>query len=388
VPLKVDKRDKKVFALLACVVLLLVVIAALLKPSGDDDQAFPSSYSTAKGGAKAAYELLQALGIPAERWSGTPETLPANSQKYVLVLAEPSAVNPKEAAAIRKFVSGGGRVLVTGNWASVLFTQLRIVSAPIGKDSWRSYHALFPSDVSRGASEITMRERFSMVSRPGQAIFGDNDYSAVVVQYPYGSGEVIWWADTVPLSNAGIQKRGNMELLLNTLGNGSRTVLWDEYFHGTAASLWSYMKGTPVTWGILQLGILFTAVLFTYSRRHGPIFVPIEPSRMSPLEFVENLGFLYERARGAQISVDVALRTFRLKMNRFGLSPNASLNEIANTIAARSTVRGTDVLETLKACESALSNSKLKSFEALRLVRLLHSYSQQLDDLSLKKEKP
>ena len=385
-PLTMDQRDKKVFAVLAGLLLLLIVVAALVNPSKEEDEGFPSSYSSSRGGAKAAYELLQSLGIQVERWSGTPETLPSDSQKYVLVLAEPSAAKPREAAAIRKFVSTGGRVLVTGNWASVLFTELRIVSAPIAKNSWRSYHALFPSDISRGTPQISMRERFSMASRPGQAIFGDNDYTAVVVQYPYGSGEVIWWADTVPLSNAGIRQPGNMELLLNTLGNGNRIVLWDEYFHGGSASLWSYMKGTPVTWGILQLGIVFTAVLFTYSRRHGPVFIPVEPSRLSPLEFVENLGFLYERARGAQITVDVALRSFRLKMSRIGLSPNASFNDISDHVCTRSTLSKLDVLATLDACEAALSNSKLTSSEALRLVRQLHSYSHELDD-PRKKEK-
>ena len=177
-----------------------------------------------------------------------------------------------------------------------------------------------------------------------------------------------------------------MELLLNTLGNGNRIVLWDEYFHGGSASLWSYMKGTPVTWGILQLGIVFTAVLFTYSRRHGPVFIPVEPSRLSPLEFVENLGFLYERARGAQITVDVALRSFRLKMSRIGLSPNASFNDISDHVCTRSTLSKLDVLATLDACEAALSNSKLTSSEALRLVRQLHSYSHELDD-PRKKEK-
>ena len=149
VPLTMDQRDKKVFAVLAGLLLLLIVVAALVNPSKEEDEGFPSSYSSSRGGAKAAYELLQSLGIQVERWSGTPETLPSDSQKYVLVLAEPSAAKPREAAAIRKFVSTGGRVLVTGNWASVLFTELRIVSAPIAKNSWRSYHALFPSDISR-----------------------------------------------------------------------------------------------------------------------------------------------------------------------------------------------------------------------------------------------
>jgi hypothetical protein len=387
VPLKLSKADKKLFAVLAFFLLLLVGVTALLKSSEEEDEGFPSSYSTSRNGAKAAYELLQSLGIQVERWSGSPETLPADPKKYVLVLAEPVGAKGKEGAAIRKFVTGGGRVLVTGMWASKLFGELRPVSAAIAKESWRSYRALSPSDISRGTPEIRMRERYTIVSRPGQAVYGDKDTSAVVVQYPYGSGEVIWWADTIPLTNAGIRQLGNMELLLNTLGNGNRIVLWDEYFHGASASLWSYMKGTPVTWGFLQLGILLTAVLFTYSRRHGPIFVPIMPSRLSPLEFVENLGFLYERARGAQITVDVALRRFRLQLTRFGLPTNSSLGDIARTVSTRTSISQSEVLHTLAECETAGSNSKLESSEALQLVRQLHSYAEELSHPPYKKEK-
>lgn len=385
-PLRLESSETKLFAVLGALVLALVVLGGVLKSSEEEEEEqFPSSYSTARGGAKAAYELLQALGFKTEHWTGAPETLAGMGKGHALVMAEPVSVQPQEREAVRKFVASGGRVLVTGRWATVLFPEIRPYAASIAKRSWRTYRALAPSDTTRGAPSISMGESFVAVSRPGEAMYGDSDTSAVVVRFSYGSGEVIWWAEAVPLTNAGIGAPGNMELLLNSLGDRKLTVLWDEYFHGASTPLWSYVRGTPVTWGLLQLGILFCAVLFTYSRRHGPIIVPLEASRLSPLEFVDNLGYLYERARGAQITLDVALQRFRFQVMQSGLRSSASLPDIAAAVAARTGVAAAEVLGTLQACEQGSVNRKLTNSEALALVQELHSYSVDLT-LSGKKE--
>lgn len=377
-PLRLESSETKLFAVLGALLLALVVLAGILKSSEEEEEQFPSSYSAARGGAKAAYELLQALGFKTEHWTGAPETLASMGKGHVLVLAEPVSVRPQEREAVRKFVAYGGRVLVTGRWATVLFPEVRPFAASIAKRSWRTYRALAPSDITRGAPSISMGESFVAISRPGEAMYGDSDTSAVVVRFSYGSGQVIWWADAVPLTNAGIRAPGNMELLLNSLGDRKLTILWDEYFHGASTPLWSYLKGTPVTWGLLQLGILLCAVLFTYSRRHGPIIVPPEASRLSPLEFVENLGYLYERARAAQITVDVALQRFRFQVMQSGLRSSASLPDIAGAVAARTGAVASEVLRTLQACERASVNPKLTNSEALALVQELHSYSVDL----------
>ena len=91
--------------------------------------------------------------------------------------------------------------------------------------------------------------------------------NSVVVSYSYGKGQVIWWAAATPLSNAGIRQTGNLNLFLNSVGPpGERRVLWDEYFHGRRGSLWTYFAGTPISWGMAQLGLFAVALLLTFAR--------------------------------------------------------------------------------------------------------------------------
>ena len=76
---------------------------------------FPSSYSSQWAGAKAAFLLLQEQGYRVERWEKSPEDLPGNSEGALLILAEPTERGSEsERMAIRRFVSGGGRVLAMG----------------------------------------------------------------------------------------------------------------------------------------------------------------------------------------------------------------------------------------------------------------------------------
>ena len=142
-----------------------------------------------------------------------------------------------------------------------------------------------------------------------------------MVAWRMGAGEILWWAGATPLTNAGLSRAGNLRLFLNTVSNAAPlTVYWDEYFHGQRASLWSYFEGTPVPWGILQAFVIALAVLFTYSRRSGPIVKPAPVSRLSPLEFVDTVGSLYQSARAGSVAVAVSYRRLRFQLSqRMGL---------------------------------------------------------------------
>ena len=122
-----------------------------------------------------------------------------------------------------------------------------------------------------------------------------------------------------PLTNAGIVRAGNLELFLNSMAGPSGeplSIYWDEYFHGARGSLWSYIAATPLPWGMLQIALLMLALMFTFSRRSGPIVQPAAVSRLSPLEFVETMGGLYQRAHAAPIAVAAAYRLLRLELIR------------------------------------------------------------------------
>ena len=202
--------------------------------------------------------------------------------------------------------------------------------------------------------------------------------NAVVISYKSGAGEVIWWAAATPLTNAGVREAGNMELLLNSVGDPGTRVLWDEYFHGSRPGLWADVSDTPLPWAVAQAGVFLLAVLFTFSRRSGPLRPLIEPSRLSPLEFVETLGGLYQSAHANQVALEVSYQRFQyLLKKRLGL-PGQPAAEMAQAVNLRLRYDRPNFTTTLARCEHAVGDPSLQEKEAIELVQALNDYSRDL----------
>jgi hypothetical protein len=304
----------------------------------------------------------------------------------VLVLAEPSEeATDDEKMDIRRFVSGGGRVLALGGAAASLVPDAKAIEIPDWNLQSKTYHALVPSPLTRNAPEITMIAPDDWTARgtsqeSGQLGVYGSAAKPVVVSYRVGSGEVIWWASSSPLSNGLIREKENLAFFLNAVGPASTRVLWDEYFHGARASLGSYFAETPLPWAGLQIGLAFLAAVFTFSRRAGPMRVPATESRLSPLEFVETLGDLYESAHASPAAVGVAYQRFRTSLSRkLGVATKAKLPELAHAAAGRFGWPEDALLDTLARSERAMRSIQLEDKEALELVRQLHDYSDRLE---------
>jgi hypothetical protein len=383
-PSVLDARDiRLLIGAVAVMVLLLGLTYAISPPPAQQSIGFPSSYSTEWAGAKAAFLLLQNLGYDAERWDESPENLPPESAGTVLVLAEPlEGGSASERAAIRRFVTNGGRVLAIGSSAAQLVPDAAATDAPEWDPRALTYPALVPSPLTRDAPEITMVSPDIWTSTDSSRlwVYGDDD-KPVVVSYRVGLGEVIWWASASPLSNGSIRDKGNLALFLNSIGpSSSSTVLWDEYYHGARGSLLSYFAKTPLPWAGLQIGIALLAVLFTFSRRSGAVYVPVGESRLSPLEFVETLGDLYRSAHASPAAVAVAYRRFRFALSRKLAAPaNVKLPELCHAAAGRFGWPESSLLDTLARSERAMRSINPDEREALYLVRQLHEYSASLE---------
>jgi hypothetical protein len=208
-------------------------------------------------------------------------------------------------------------------------------------------------------------------------LYGKADEEAVV-SWHIGKGEVIWWAGATPLTNAGISRADNLNLFLNSLG-ARPFIYWDEYFHGQRASLASYVENTPVIWACAQLLIAACAILFTFSRRSGPVVPPRTPSRLSPLEFVDTMGDLYRHAGASSIPVDVSRRHLRLELaRRLGLPSQTSDPDLAGAAAERLGFDGAALNEALHQAAAASAIQKLPTAQALGLVQGLERFAEQL----------
>jgi len=380
-----DAGDRTLLIVAGVLLVLISFAAVLFVPqggAGGSTSGFPSSYSAASDGAKAAYLLLGELGYRTERWSSPPSELPDPASNVVLVLADP-VLPPfsEETAEIQRFVRRGGRVVVTGARGALLVKTPEIAATSMEWGEAKEFPALLPGPISRRAPQISMQSWIR--SKAGQAggveYYGDGQGGSVV-SFRRGKGRLVWWADSLPLTNYGLTQASNLELFLNSVGEpkGGR-VLWDEYYHGQRSGLWTYLSRTPVPWGLVQAAVLVGAVILTYSRRSGPVSAPVKESRLSPIEFVETVGDLYARKRSAAGALEIAYRRFRsLLAKRFGLAPEASLEKIGPAIRERFGSTEPELAPVLAQCEAILGAGKDDEAAVLKLIQELHNQTHRL----------
>lgn len=377
-PLKLNPKDRKLL-LGGAIVFVLMVTAALFFGGETQNIEVPTTYSTGSGGAKAAYLLLEQSGYNVQRWERPMAELPDQSEK-VLIIAEPSEAPTRAGReGLEKFLSNGGHVVAAGMFAGIFLPEGGSVPDPIAGMTWKKISARVPSAITRAAPEITLSpEAFWISKKMAVPLYGDGD-KVMVVRYTYGKGEVLWWASATPLTNAGLKEPGNMEFFLACLGGRDKQILWDEYIHGYRQTLAASVAHSQVKWLLMQLLIVSVAVLLTFSRRSGPVFPATAEVRLSPLEFVNTLGGLYERARAASVAVDVCYQRFRYWLTRrLGLAGNAPVQELERAVRERWQLPAEEFGSTLRTCESARYHSELSEREALKLVQKIHGYAVKL----------
>jgi hypothetical protein len=383
-PHALDTRDRKLLIGAGALLTILIVATTYLSPKQRSASSiYPSSYSGDWHGAKGPYLLLQNLHYHVERWEQSPTELSGNPRSEVLVLAGPTQTpSPEEKSAIFEFLQQGGRIVASGSGAAKLLPDAPPLSQSYAIEETTKFPALLPSPLMRGAPEISMFPPDDWQPKsPEQLVVYGNDETAAVITYQVGKGQVIWWGNSAPLTNGRIRESGNLPLFLNSVGppEGLR-VLWDEYFHGAHGSLWNYIARTPLVWGAVQFGIMFLAIVATYSRRQGPIGNPAKVSRLSPLEFVETLGDLYSSAHAGSAAVRIAYQRLRFQLTRqLGLPPNAPDADLAHSVSKALAWNEQEISATLTRAERATTSAKVSDADALQLVQEMFDYTSRLE---------
>jgi hypothetical protein len=404
-PQALDSADRKLLIAAGVLLLAVLIASSIVGPQEMTGSAsFPSSYSPAWGGAKAAFLLLQQLGYRAERWERPSTDLSAvasvdDSSNEILVLSQP-AQPPSEAErfALREFLERGGRLLATGAAAADFLPQAGGFEQSNDEVPIQHFAPSSPSPLAQGAPEITMAPPDRWQPTPSQQVVYGNDRTAAVITYAVGKGRVIWWAAATPLTNGNIRDSGNVALLLNSI-NPSHVppadvrVLWDEYHHGVHGSLWSYFARTPLPWGVAQFGLVFAAILATYSRRSVPPRSQAVRSRLSSLEFIETMGDLYQSAHAGSAAVRIQYQRLRFLLTRqLALPANLGSAELARSAGQQMGWEQVPLQSTLARAERIMAiadsrsrrrtNSRLgraADAEALSIVQELFDYCARIE---------
>jgi hypothetical protein len=381
------KSDRKLLLILTGIMVVLIAGVSILSPTAADKDPRPTSYNAAPGGAKAAYLILEDLahsqGRSISRWKQPLHELSnLQADRTTLILAEPRyAATDRNtfAADIKSFLEHGGRVLTTDSAGALLL--------PGG--------AVKPRGMLRGGLCESTPEGPGALARSGQVEFDEHDQwdgegpqyrvqqrcgaEAVVVSYAVGKGEALWWTSASPLSNSGLKHDANLRLLLASVGEG-RDVVFDESLHEEIIpSLWDTAKGLPLGWLSLQAIALFVLLVLSFSRRRGPLRMPVTLPRSSPVEFAESMGDLYEKGRATSAATEAARRRLLRVLTREAGVSQAAVQQGPEAIAEALQTRLGNEVKTLAAAIAAhlrdaedVRRTSISAHSALTLVQALN----------------
>jgi hypothetical protein len=365
---------------------LIIVVGAFFAPARLDRDPTPSTYNSGSAGAKAAYLLLGRLGYRTQRLEEPAAALgQVDAPHATLILANAQLQDyRKDIPAFAAFLRRGGRILATGPVSASLlphshFAQPSRIYTTL---CYTTPQGLSPlARAGRVAIEVPMRwDANDPATRVDQACGND----AVVIRYPVGKGEVIWWSSALPLTNRGLKEDPSLKLLLASVGAPGSVVIFDEFIHGASKDLWATASGTPVFAMAWQLAAVALLLIFSFGRRSGPLRALVSAQRASPLEFAESMGDLYRKAGAVDVATSSAERRLMHFLESQGGIPRATLNAVPETIAAAVTARfrynASGLAEDIQAARDAEFN-KLSAKSALGLVKRLDRHISNLTSL-------
>jgi lipoate synthase len=104
-----------------------------------------------------------------------------------------------------------------------------------------------------------------------------------------------------------------------------------------------------------------------------------QTDRRSSLEFVASMAELQERSRAFDLAIEnIYTRTRRVLARYAGMDYNSSRSEIAQRVAARSTIDAHQLETLMRQCEEAINGEQINWRQSLDLVRRLRELERTL----------
>jgi hypothetical protein len=383
-----DPRDRKLLIVTLSVTALVIMVTAIF--AGDqssNSDPVPSTYKTGRHGAHAAYDLLQSSGYHVQRWEDSIGLLAQKVDSHsVVIFADPQLRSADDFKAVREILHRGARVLATGFAGGALLPGSAVTPTQrFGTECDLAPQGLDPLASSGSVSMAT--QATWQLGNPRYRVDYYCASSPAIVEYNQGAGHVVWWAAATPLENAFITRKDNLSLFLNSLGpRDGHDFYWDESLHGEVRSQWFYASGSALNLLLVGLTLIACLVVFSYSRRSGPLRNVPAPARATPVEFLEALGSLYAKAGASTTALSLAYDDFRRKMGelcgRKGLQMSAA--ELAGALRARFPQAPPEIDEDLATCEQEMHNDQLGPKRALALVQTLSRHGELIEALARK----
>jgi hypothetical protein len=277
-------------------VVSLVISTVRPEPSGANG----SAYATQPRGAAAYAELLRRAGHDVRYERAALADAQLDPRSTLVVLDAPS-LDSAERAALRTFVSDGGRLVAGGEEAG----RGVVVNAPIWLQTGpRVARPTVPVPETSAVRSVQASGAGGFAS-PGGAlpVLGDNRFALLVVAQPEGAGRALLLADAAPLQNRLLGRADNAALGLALAGPPARPVTFVESVHGFDQS--TGLAALPGRWKFALLVGVLAALLWLASRarRFGSPEQTGDGPPPARREHVEALAIALRRAREPAVAL-------------------------------------------------------------------------------------
>lgn len=210
-----------------------------------------------------------------------------------------------------------------------------------------------------------------------------NGQENILVDFPYGSGNIVYLTDPYIVSNAGIKLVDNAQLAINIVASREGLIAFDEFHQGygaTGNSIFNYLEGTPIIAIFGQICLLVGVVFWSQSRRFARPLPADEPNRLSKLEYVSAMAELQQRTRAYDLALENVFSEFRRSTTRLLGMDNFSTSrkELAKAISERLNIDELEIYNTMRKCEEIIQGEPTNKRQVLELTGRLREIEKQL----------
>lgn len=210
------------------------------------------------------------------------------------------------------------------------------------------------------------------------------DNRNILVDVPYGAGQIVFLSDPYIVANGGINLVDNAQLAINIVASREGIIAFDEYHQGYGTDsnqLFRFFAGTPVIPIFFQLALILGLIFLSQSRRFARAVPAPEPNRLSKLEYVSAMAELQQRTKGYDLAIENIYTDFRRRVSRLvGVdSLKTRRQDLALLIVERLPDENPNELEELMLrCEDVMHGDKTNKKEVLRLTTRLREIEEKL----------
>ncbi len=230
-------------------------------------------------------------------------------------------------------------------------------------------------------STVPTTDKIEQISAP--VIHLANKDKNLLVEIPFGKGQIVLLTDPYIVSNGGINLVDNAQLGINLLASYDGIIAFDEYHQGYGKNnnlLLAYFEGTPVIAFLLQIVVLIGLIFYTKSRRFARPLPADEPNRLSKLEYVAAMAQLQQRTKAYDLAVETIYKDFRRRASKLVGADNFTVSrpELAKLISERIKLSSDEIEQIMFKCEDISHGEPTNKKEVINLISRLREIETEL----------